>query len=136
MEPLGRHVLLELYDCDPGHINDVRHVERVMVRAARATGATIVDTIFHTFNPHGVSGVVVITESHLSIHTWPEFGFASVDIYTCGTTVDPWKAYAVLKRGFKAKRLTKVEIKRGLLRGARDYPTVISALTSATASPT
>ncbi len=113
---LGRHLLLDLYDCDPRAIADTAKVERIMVRAAKATKAHIVDVIFHTFSPQGVSGVVVIAESHLSIHSWPEFGFASVDIYTCGTSIDPWKAYKVLKRGFSAKRMTAAEIKRGVLR--------------------
>ncbi|MBI4423235.1 MAG: adenosylmethionine decarboxylase [Elusimicrobia bacterium] len=110
---LGRHLLLDLYSCDRGVLSDVSAVEHVLVAAAKATGARVVDVVFHAFSPHGVSGVVVIAESHLSIHTWPEFRFASVDIFTCGTTVDPWKARAVLRRGFKAKRVEAQEIGRG-----------------------
>lgn len=115
--PLGRHVLLELYDCDPFRINDVGKVERVMLAAARAARTHIVDSVFHTFNPQGVSGVVVIAESHLTIHTWPEFHFASVDIYTCGQG-DPWRAIRVLERGFRARNVAVMELKRGLLRKA------------------
>jgi len=113
---LGRHLLIEFYDCDLESISDARRVEATMIKAAEAAQAHIVDSIFHTFNPHGVSGVVVIAESHLTIHTWPEFHFASVDIYTCGKSADPWKACRVLKRDFRAKRLETVELKRGLLK--------------------
>lgn len=115
MKSLGRHLLIELYDCDPKIITDVRRVEETMVEAAKATKAFIVDVVFHTFNPHGISGVIVIAESHLTIHTWPEYGFASVDIYTCGTEVNPWKAYHVLRKGFRAKNVTAMEMKRGVL---------------------
>jgi len=86
-----------------------------MVGAAKAAKCHIVDVVFHNFNPHGISGVVVIAESHLSIHTWPEYNFASVDIYTCGNEVDPWKAYNYLLKHFKAKGVTALELKRGML---------------------
>lgn len=115
MRALGRQLLIELYDCDPKAISEVQRVQETMIAAARSTRARIVDVVFHTFNPQGVSGVVVIAESHLAVHTWPEHGFASVDIFTCGTGVDPWRAYAVLKRGFRSRKVTAMELKRGLL---------------------
>lgn len=115
MRALGRHILLELYDCDAKQISDVNAVQQIMVSAARATGATIIDVVFHTFNPQGVSGVVVIAESHLAVHTWPEHHLASIDIYTCGRHVNPWKAYPLLRKGFKARRMTAMELKRGVL---------------------
>ena len=115
MKTLGRHLLIELYDCNPKVISDVRKVEDIMVGAAKAAHATIVDAVFHNFNPNGISGVIVIAESHLSIHSWPEYNFASVDIYTCGSTVDPWKAYRYLEKNFGAKNITVMEMKRGLL---------------------
>src|SRR6267154_3556242 len=93
MRSLGRHLLIELYHCDSKILNDVHKVEAIMVEAAKHAKARIVDVVFHTFNPHGISGVVVIAESHLAIHTWPEHGFASVDIYTCGSSVNPWVSY-------------------------------------------
>lgn len=86
-----------------------------MVDAAKHAHARIVDVVFHTFNPHGISGVIVISESHLAIHTWPEFGFASIDIYTCGTEVNPWRAYNFMIKKFKAKNMTAMEMKRGVL---------------------
>ena len=87
-----------------------------MKRAALECGATIVNAVFHAFNPHGVSGVVVIAESHLTIHTWPEYGYAAVDVFTCGDTVDPWIATSTLKEYFKAEKIKTVEIQRGELK--------------------
>jgi len=115
VKTLGRHLLVELYGCDAKVLTDVRRVEDVMVGAAKAAKATIVDVVFHMFNPHGISGVVVIEESHLSIHTWPEHGFASIDLYTCGNKVNPWRAYRYLVRHFRPKNVTAMELKRGVL---------------------
>ena len=86
-----------------------------MMDAARACGATIVQTVFHSFNPQGVSGVVVIAESHLAIHTWPEYGHAAVDVFTCGDSIDPWIAVDRLKEGLGAGRIHTREVPRILL---------------------
>jgi len=110
---LGRHVLIELHDCQQQHLNDVAAIERHMIAAAHAAGATVINTTFHHFAPMGVSGVVVIQESHLAIHTWPEQNFAAIDIFTCGENVDPWRAVSYLKRAFQAQKGDAREIPRG-----------------------
>lgn len=115
MKPLGRHVLAEIYGCDFEILNDANKVERVMVDAALEAGAEIREVAFHKFSPQGVSGVVVISESHLAIHTWPELGYAAVDVFTCGDKVDPWDACNFLTGEFHAKHLTAKEMKRGIL---------------------
>ena len=115
MRSLGRHLLIELYHCDSKILNDVHKVEAIMVEAAKVAKARIVDVVFHTFNPHGISGVVVIAESHLAIHTWPEYNFASIDVFTCGTEINPWRAYNFAAKKFKAKNMTAMEMKRGML---------------------
>ncbi len=115
MKPLGRHLLVEYYYCDPKILTNVGHIEDILVGAAKAAKAHIVDVVFHTFNPHGISGVVVIQESHLAIHTWPEHKFASVDIYTCGNSVDPWVSHKYLLKHLKAQHSTATEMKRGVL---------------------
>ena len=115
MKALGRHLLVEYYNCDPKILMDIGSIEDILVGAAKAAKAHIVDVVFHTFNPHGISGVVVVEESHLAIHTWPEHGFASVDIYTCGNSVNPWHAYKFLYRHLKARHSTALEMKRGVL---------------------
>lgn len=84
MTGLGHQVVLDLYDCVAERIDSLEHVQTAMLEAARAAGATIVCDTFHRFSPWGVSGVVVIAESHLAIHTWPERNYAAVDVFTCG----------------------------------------------------
>lgn len=113
---LGRHILCEAFGCDPERLNDRRWVEKTMVEAALEAGAEVREVAFHQFSPQGVSGVVVISESHLAIHTWPEIGFAAIDVFTCGNTVDPWQACNYLIRSFGAQNATTTEVKRGVLR--------------------
>jgi len=115
MASLGRHIIVEYYDCSPETLNDVTRIQESMEGAANKAGATIINSTFHHFSPYGVSGVVVIEESHLAIHTWPEYGYASVDLFTCGESVDPWISYQFLKEAFEAAHGSAVELKRGEL---------------------
>jgi len=110
---LGRHILVEFYGCDPQIMNDVVQIEQHMVQAAKEAQATVVNSTFHHFSPYGVSGVVVIEESHLAIHTWPEFGYAAVDIFTCGSSVNPWISYKYLEEHFKVSYGSSMELLRG-----------------------
>jgi S-adenosylmethionine decarboxylase proenzyme len=114
MRELGRHILVEMYDCDPAVLNDLETVRAEMLEAAIVSGATIVGEVFHRFTPQGVSGAIVIAESHLSIHTWPEYGYAALDLFTCGDTVDPWIAFGYLAEKLEAGRTSQTEVKRGL----------------------
>ena len=114
MNALGRHLLVELYDCDREVLNDLDLIRDVMVKAAIDCGAVVLGDSFHRFSPQGVSGVVVIAESHLSIHTWPEYGYAAVDVFTCGTTVHPEKAAEVLIDRLGSKHHSITEIPRGV----------------------
>jgi len=111
---LGRHVLAEIYGCSAEILNDIHQVEKIMVKAALVAGAEIREVAFHKFSPQGVSGVVVISESHLAIHTWPELGYAAVDVFTCGDTVDPWVSCNHIKQEFGAQRMEAKEVKRGV----------------------
>ena len=113
MNALGRHMLLELFDCDPDAINNLEGVKGALVEAAKRAQATIVDVMFHEFNPFGISGVVVIAESHLSIHTWPEYRYAAVDIFSCGDVLKPEIAANYLVEQFAAERTSVVEVQRG-----------------------
>ncbi|BDG60084.1 adenosylmethionine decarboxylase [Caldinitratiruptor microaerophilus] len=115
MKALGRHILAEVYGCDPTLLNDIKHVEKVMVDAALNAGAEVREVAFHRFSPQGVSGVVIISESHLAIHTWPELGYAAVDVFTCGDDVDPWIACQHICDQFKAESVSATETKRGIL---------------------
>lgn len=109
---LGNHILVEFMNCEPKIMNDVAAIERDMVHAAQVAGATVINSTFHHFSPYGVSGVVVIQESHLAIHTWPEYGYAAVDLFTCGE-MDAWISFDTLKECFKAKTYSAIEMKRG-----------------------
>ena len=117
MEALGRHLLVELFSCDGEVLDDLERIEALMKEAARVSGATIVESVFHRFQPHGISGVVVIAESHLAIHTWPEHDYAAVDFFTCGADIDYWRAHDFLKKAFAAGDSEVRELLRG---GERD----------------
>lgn len=121
---LGKHVLVEFTGCSIDILEDATRVEQLMRAAAEEANATVINAIFidskrensnfHRFSPYGISGVVVIQESHLAIHTWPEYQYAAVDIFTCGTDVDPMRAYDYLKKRFKARKGHYQEIGRGI----------------------
>lgn len=114
MKALGRHILVEFSGCNSEALNDVALIEKSMVEAAQIAGATVINSSFHHFSPWGVSGVVVIQESHLAIHTWPEYRYAAVDLFTCGDSVDPWVSFEHLKKSFQAN-YSALEMNRGSL---------------------
>ncbi len=115
MHALGTHLLVELRDCNPEILKDLSRVKDALVSAAKEARATIIDVSFHEFNPFGISGMVVIAESHLSIHTWPEYGYAAVDVFTCGDIIKPEVAAEYLIKEFESKNPSIVEMKRGML---------------------
>ncbi|MGZ3746767.1 MAG: adenosylmethionine decarboxylase [Pseudobdellovibrionaceae bacterium] len=110
---LGQHHLVEFYDCCVETINNVELVRRAMVEAAKMARATIVAEVFHEFNPHGVSGVVVIAESHFAIHSWPEHRCVSIDLFTCSENMDPQAAFDHLAKVFKAQKISLQTLSRG-----------------------
>lgn len=114
MQILGRHLIVEYSDCDRGILDNLDRLEADLKDAARKAGATIVRSVFHRYNPQGLSGVVVIAESHLSIHTWPEYGYAAVDFFTCGDSVDPYLAFEYMKTQLGARNAQVSEVKRGI----------------------
>ena len=121
LETLGRHVLVEFYNCNEEILKNPILIKECMNEAAKIANATIVETVFHHFNPYEVSGVVIISESHLAIHTWPEYGYAAVDIFTCGNKIDPWIAFKFLEDIFKSVRSESIELPRGMVDKIRNY---------------
>ncbi|MEM1023655.1 MAG: adenosylmethionine decarboxylase [Myxococcota bacterium] len=113
MDTRGQHLLAEYYGCPTALLDDEAAIEELLNRAAVAAGATVVASVFHRFSPQGVSGVVVIEESHLSVHTWPEGGYAAVDFYTCGDC-SPGKAHEVLAQTLSPERSELLVVERGL----------------------
>lgn len=114
MKKLGRHLIAEYAECSRSKLADTGFIEECLNEAVRKSGATIVRSVFHRYAPQGVSGVVVIAESHMSIHTWPEYGYAAVDFFTCGDAVDPYKAHEYLKSMLESKNGSVKEIERGI----------------------
>jgi len=110
---LAIHVIADLYGCAEGVLDDTNAVRAAMLEAARAARAAIVGEQFHRFSPIGVSGVVLISESHFAIHTWPEHGLASVDLFTCGTSLDADAALSVLRERFRSCEVVRRDIERG-----------------------
>jgi S-adenosylmethionine decarboxylase proenzyme len=113
--PFGKHILAEYFECECTYLDSEQAIREVMLEAASASGATIVGNIFHHFSPQGVTGVVVIAESHLAIHTWPEHRYASVDLFTCGSHLDPWVGFEYLKERLQSRKWMSKEIIRGTL---------------------
>ena len=88
-EPLGTHCLLDLFGCDRSRLDDPEWLAHLLAQGAAMAGANVLSAHHHRFEPHGVSAICVLSESHISIHTWPEHGTASADVYTCGSGCDP-----------------------------------------------
>lgn len=110
---LGVHIILEFFGCDPNTLTRRDYVERVLMEAAQKANTHTIGTFFHQFKPHGVSGVIIIEESHISIHTWPEHGFAAIDFFYCSDEVDAEKFIEVVKEAFKPTKVSRVEFTRG-----------------------
>jgi S-adenosylmethionine decarboxylase len=113
LNSLGKHLLLELYDCDQTILDNLNTLRDILLNAAIESGATVLGESFHQFSPCGISGVVIIAESHLTIHTWPEYGYAAADIFTCGTTVKPEKAAEVIIERMHPQTHAIVQMLRG-----------------------
>jgi len=120
-DPLGQHYIIELYECNHSVLDDLKSVRDTLMEAARIAGATIIGEKFHRFSPQGVSGVVVIAESHLSIHTWPELGYAALDLFTCSHGMDIQAALDLLKRSFQPQDMDVHFMKRGVLKKSRSH---------------
>jgi S-adenosylmethionine decarboxylase proenzyme len=115
LNALGKHLLLELKGCDREALNDIGFLKDALITAAEEAGAIVLGESFHQFNPHGVSGVVIIAESHLCIHTWPEYSYAAVDIFTCGDSVQPGRAAEIIAGKLGSKDHSIIEMQRGIL---------------------
>ena len=112
---LGTHLLLEMNECDVALLDDVAQVKQTLLAAAEEAGATVVGEVFHKFSPQGVTGIVCIAESHISIHTWPEHAYAAVDIFTCGENLKPMEAAHFIADSLRAQHANVMEVKRGVV---------------------
>jgi S-adenosylmethionine decarboxylase len=117
----GHHYIVEGSGCNPDVISRVEQVEQILVRAAEVADVQIWAISFHRFRPMGVSGVVVISESHLSVHTWPEVGYVALDIFTCGDRAKPEAAVQHALKAFGATNMHITEVTRGLQEGDKVF---------------
>jgi S-adenosylmethionine decarboxylase len=120
MKRLGTHLIIDMEGCNPEKLDNLEFLEKIMTEAAEICGATVLKTGFQKFSPIGVSGVVIIAESHLAGHFWPEFGHSSLDIYTCGTRVDPYKALNYLLENLECKEHRIQELARSTVAADED----------------
>ncbi len=111
---VGHHYIVEGSGCNPDTLGSVEKIQRILGKAAEVANTKVWSISLHEFPPHGVSGVVVISESHLSVHTWPEAGYVALDIYTCGKTAKPEEAVEFAMREFGASDMHATEVTRGL----------------------
>jgi|TARA_B100001750_G_C15410219_1_gene547357 S-adenosylmethionine decarboxylase len=126
MASLGRHLLVEMWDCD-SRIDDVETIGRAIDEAVVAIGATLVQSHVHRYSPQGVTGLAVLAESHLSLHSWPEYGYLAADVFTCGTLTIPRRAVAVFEEIFAPGRIEVQEIERGVQVGESALPKTIGS---------
>ena len=115
MQSLGQQLIVELYGCNRTLLDDPSRLERILAEAISRSGGTIIKPFFHQFSPHGVTGVVVIAESHVAIHTWPEFGYCALDVFTCGNQVRTDVIFEHVRSEFEAQEASIMEVKRGTL---------------------
>jgi|TARA_B110000263_G_C15115760_1_gene421949 S-adenosylmethionine decarboxylase len=111
---LGIHVLIELKECNPVLLNDLDYVKEALINASTDLGATIVGESFHKFSPQGVTGILAIAESHISVHTWPEFCYAAADIFTCGSSFNPIDVAYLIAKKFESSNPEMTTVKRGI----------------------
>ncbi|HOT47175.1 MAG TPA: adenosylmethionine decarboxylase [Spirochaetota bacterium] len=113
---LGTHYLAEFFNCDRARIDDAAFIEQIMIDATKLSGATMIRPFFHQFSPQGVSGVIVIAESHFAIHTWPEHSYAAVDLFSC-SDFNYKAALNHIRTTIGARHYTVAQVRRGILSG-------------------
>jgi S-adenosylmethionine decarboxylase len=113
MKAIGRHIILEMWRCSGLSLNSLETAEQALREMVAALDVNLLDLKVYPFSPVGVTGIAIVSESHLVIHTWPEHGYAAVDIFTCGAPRDPQAAIAVLRRHFQPEHVQMMEINRG-----------------------
>ncbi|MDW8433589.1 MAG: adenosylmethionine decarboxylase [Aquificaceae bacterium] len=124
---LGLHILADLYGVHPDHIDRVEDVRQLLESAVKVAGLTKISSHYYQFQPHGATGVVLLAESHISIHTWPEHGLATVDVYTCGDPEKAYKAMEYIVSTLEPLRVDKRVHERGLVgkSEAHQLPSII-----------
>jgi S-adenosylmethionine decarboxylase len=118
---LGHQTTVDFYGCKSDKISSCEFIENTLLKAAKILNLTVVNTTIHSFSPIGVSGVIVIEESHIAIHTWPEYNYIAIDFFTCNDAYNLKSGLDWLKEEFKAESISSKEIKRGSLKEIQAY---------------
>lgn len=115
MKELGTHIITQLYECDQNILNDIPKLQELFLEACNIGKATVLQHTFYQFTPQGVTGFVLLAQSHVSVHTWPEHNYAMLDILTCGMAANPWDIFQHIKEGLKSQRFNKTQLTRGIV---------------------
>ena len=134
MKAIGRHIILEMWRCSDLSLNSLETAEQALRDMVAALDVNLLDLKVYPFSPVGVTGIAIVSESHLVIHTWPEHGYAAVDIFTCGAPRDPQAAIGVLRQHFQPEHVQVMEINRGQLDVAQE-PAEVRRPVKASKSP-
>ncbi len=118
---LGYQVAVDFYGCKTDGLNSCEFIENTLLKAAKMMNLTVVNTTIHQFSPIGISGVIVIQESHIAIHTWPEHNYVAIDFFTCNQSYNLTEGINWLKETFKAQKVTQTEGRRGHLSEIKKY---------------
>ncbi|MCX5995718.1 MAG: adenosylmethionine decarboxylase [Chloroflexi bacterium] len=113
MRTMGKHFLLDLKECNKDHLDDLEFIKDVLHTVTKDAGNAVIGESFHRFLPQGISGVVLITGAHLCIHTWPEYGYSAIDVFTYGDLFQPEEAAKLIMEKLESKNPSIVELKRG-----------------------
>ena len=114
MKQLGIHIISQFYQCQEEILNNSQKIEEILLESCEKANATVIQHTFYQFSPQGVSGIVLLAQSHVSIHTWPEYKYAMVDILTCGDKADPWIIFEEIKERLKSTQFNKTQLTRGV----------------------
>jgi len=117
VKALGRHLIVEMWDCEPENLNDARLLDQALRDTVEAVDGTLLDVRVIEFPVHGVTGVAIISESHVAVHTWPEHGYAAVDIFTCNLEADIQAGIEAMSKHLMPGRTQLMEVRRGFLPG-------------------
>ncbi|RME00710.1 MAG: adenosylmethionine decarboxylase [Calditrichaeota bacterium] len=109
---VGTHLIVDAWQAPPALLNDPEWIRQALIRAVEAGHATLIDLCVHQFNPHGVTATATLAESHIAIHTWPEYGYFAADLFFCGSG-DPHRAMTTIQQALQAREIQCREIKRG-----------------------
>lgn len=114
---LGKHTLTDIYDVKNNCLDNIEEIKKIILESCKESNLHVVEFTFHKFEPYGLSGICILKESHLAIHTWPEYNFASIDAFTCGTMMNPTKVCNIIAKKLQSNNVETKEFDRGNING-------------------